>query len=208
MNFFQIILLFNLIVLIIFGIIGFVLSKIRGIKSFGRKEKTKNILGSMTLSISILLLIMFWVWYIIDDNISNMFLSARFLSNADTIKYIAVIIVSLGTVLEILAGVNLGKSARINFPIEETRLITSGIYRVCRNPIVMGCFFLAFGLFLLNLNLLGLFMFITVLIGLNFKVNREAKDLNRRFGKEWDIYCTNVGKYFPKIFKKRRKLCL
>lgn len=200
MTVFQCILLLNLAVLLLFSIIGFIKMRIKGINFWGRRKKADNITGRLTLCISILLLLIFWVWYIVNDNVSYMFVSIKVLNNSILIKWIGTVIVCLGTILEIIAAINLGDSARFHSPLEETKLITSGIYGICRNPVVIGCFFWAFGIFLLNINLLGLLMFITVLIGLNFKVDREAEDLKKRFGKEWDDYCRKTGKYFPKNF--------
>ena len=42
-------------------------------------------------------------------------------------------------------------------------------------------------------------MIVFLLYGYNFKVNTEAKKLEEMFGEQWNAYCKNVGKYFPKL---------
>ena len=72
------------------------------------------------------------------------------------------------------------------------------------NPVVLGIFFYAFSITLLNPNILSLLMLIIVLISYNYKVVMEARELEKRLGSEWYDYCQKTGNYFPKLFIKSR----
>ncbi|MBN2519369.1 MAG: isoprenylcysteine carboxylmethyltransferase family protein, partial [Bacteroidales bacterium] len=166
-------------------------------------EPTKNITGIIAIILSTLLLLTLWIYYIIDSDISGKFFSYGVLIKYSLIQWIASSIISLGTIILIIAGINLGNAVRIHSPVEETNLVTAGIYGIIRNPVVLGVFLYGFGILLLIPNLAALFMFITMIYGYNFKVNLEAEDLYMRFGEEWEKYCSRVGKYFPKNIKKQ-----
>jgi len=116
------------------------------------------------------------------------------------IKWIAVSIMTVSTVIEIISSLSLGKSGRIHSPTEKTKLIITGIYGITRNPIVLGMFLYGLSILLLNPNLLSLVMIVLLVYGYNYKVDSEAKKLEEMFGDKWNVYCKNVSKYLPKLF--------
>lgn len=136
--------------------------------------------------------------YIINSNISLLFLSVDLLTKLICIKWLALSIITISTVIEIISSLTLGKSGRIHSPTEKTKLIKTGIYGIIRNPIVLGLFLYGFGILLLNPNLLSLLMMIFLVYGYNYKVDTEANKLEIMFGDEWNDYCKKVGKYLPK----------
>ncbi len=202
MDIFQIILLVNICVAVGYFIISMITLKVWGVDPMGKREKTDNIFGVLAIIISTLILFGLWIAYIINPNISLLFLSVRQLTILFYIKWIAVSLITIATIMEIVSGLTLGKSGRVYSPTEKTKLIKTGIYGVIRNPIVLGLFLYSLGILLLNPNLLGLFMMILLVYGYNFKVNTEAKKLKEMFGDEWDEYCKKVGKYFPRLFAR------
>ncbi len=121
------------------------------------------------------------------------------------IKYIASFILCFATLIEVIAGLALGKSFKIHSPEEKESitLITKGIYGIIRNPVVLGIFCYAFSIMLLNPTLLSLLIFVIIIIGYNYKVDAEAKEIEKRIGREWYEYCKKTGKYFPLFFNKR-----
>ena len=173
--------------------------KLLGINPLGEKVKTKNKFGVLSIIISTLLLFCLWITYIINSKISLLFFSIDLLAKSQYIKWIATSIMTVATAIEIISGLSLGKSGRIHSPSEKTKLITKGIYGIIRNPIVLGLFLYGISILLLNPNLLSLVMIVFLLYGYNFKVNTEAKKLEEMFGEQWNAYCKNVGKYFPKL---------
>jgi len=176
--------------------------KISGIDPIGKKEKTDKNFGILAIIISTLILFGLWIIYIINPDISLLFLSIRPLTGSVFIKWIAVSLITIATIIEIISGLTLGKSGRIHSSTEKTKLIKTGIYGIIRNPIVLGLFLYGLGILLLNPNLLGLLMIILLLYGYNYKVDTEAKKLKEMFGDEWDEYCKKVGKYLPGLFDR------
>jgi len=200
LNIFQIILLVNICVAVGYFIASMITIKVWGINPIGKKEKTDNIFGVLAIIISTLILFGLWIIYIINPDISSLLLSIKPLTGLVYIKWIAVSLITIATIIEIISGLTLGKSGRIHSSTEKTKLIKTGIYGIIRNPIVLGLFLYGLGILLLNPNLLGLFMIILLIYGYNFKVNTEAKKLKEMFGDRWDEYCKKVGKYFPRLF--------
>jgi len=200
MDIFQIILLFNLCISVGYFIISMLILKLLGINPLGKKVKTKNKFGVLSIIISTLLLFCLWIIYIINSNVSLLFFSIDLLAKSLYIKWIAVSIMTVATAIVIISSLSLGKSGRIHSPLEKTKLITKGIYGIIRNPIVLGLFLYGVSILLLNPNLLSLVMIVFLVYGYNYKVNTEAKKLEEMFGEQWTAYCKNVGKYFPKLF--------
>jgi len=199
---FQIILLINLCIAVGYFIISMIALKISGIDPIGKKEKTDKNFGILAIIISTLILFGLWITYIINPDVSLLFLSVRPLTAPAYIKWIAVSLITIATIIEIISGLTLGKSGRIHSSAEKTKLIKTGIYGIIRNPIVLGLFLYGLGILLLNPNLLGLSMMLLLVYGYNYKVDTEAKKLKEMFGDEWDEYCKKVGKYFPRLFDR------
>jgi len=200
MDIFQKILLFNLCIAVGYFIVSMSILKLLGINPLGKKVKTKNIFGIISLIISTLILFFLWIMYILDSNISLSFLSIDLLTESLYIKWIAVSIMTVSTVIEIISSLSLGKSGRIHSPTEKTKFIITGIYGITRNPIVLGIFLYGLSILLLNPSLLSLVMIVLLVYGYNYKVDTEAKKLEEMFGDEWNVYCKNVSKYLPKLF--------
>lgn len=192
----------NLSVSVGYFIISMIALRISGVRPIGKKDKTDNIFGVMGIIISTLILFGLWIAYIINPDISLFFLSIRPLTAMAYIKWIAVSLITIATMIEIISVLTLGKSGRIFSCAERTELIKTGIYGIIRNPIVFGLFLYVLGILLLNSNLLGLTMVVLLIYGYNYKVDTEAKKLRKIFGDQWDGYCKKVGKYFPRLFSK------
>lgn len=176
--------------------------KMSGINPIGKREKTKNIFGVLAIIISTSILFVLWIMYIINPDISLLFLSIKSLTGLVYIKWISVSLITIATTIEIISSSTLGKSGRIHSPTEKTKLVKTGIYDIIRNPIVLGLFLYGLGILLLNPNLLSSLMIIFMVYGYNYKVDTEAKKLKEMFGDEWDEYCKKVGKYLPRLFNR------
>ncbi|MBN1412550.1 MAG: isoprenylcysteine carboxylmethyltransferase family protein [Spirochaetales bacterium] len=202
MDIYQTILLINLCVSYAYFIISMIFLKASGINPMGKRVKTKNKFGVLSIIISTLILYSLWIIYIIDTNTILLFFSLELMTKSDYVKWTAVVIMTIATIIEIISGLTLGKSGRIHSPAEKIKLVKNGMYGIIRNPIVSGMFLYGFGILLLNPNILGLLMIILMIFGYNFKVDTEAKKLEEMFGNEWNDYCKRTGKYFPKLFTK------
>lgn len=188
----------SLIIVIIIFLIGFVvpliLIKKRGKDARGTKE------GYSLLSKISFLSIFFWLIYILLKILFNEvwgdYLTFNLLS-LDFFIISGLIIIILGFVFELLGIITLGINFRIELPKEETELVTSGIYRVMRNPIVFGVFLLVIGTFLMIPDIFTLVALIFNVVTFNSKAIDEERFLLTRFGKKFEAYKSQVGRYFP-----------
>ena len=113
----------------------------------------------------------------------------------------------LGILLIILAAVLWAKGALksgILECVEDNRLLTSGIYAWCRNPIYSAFMFLIWGICLIPSNMLILvnLPLSYILMGI-FLRPTEEKWLEELYGDEYREYCRNVNRAIP--WKKRKK---
>ena len=156
MDIFQIILLLNLCISVGYFIISMIALKMSKINPIGKKEKTNNSFGVLAIIISTSILFVLWIIYIINPNVSLLFLSIKSLTGLVYIKWISVSVITIATIIEIISSLTLGKSGRIHSPTEKTKLIKTGMYGIIRNPIVLGLFLYGLGILLLNQTLLSL----------------------------------------------------
>ena len=155
-------------------------------------------------SISYFLLIIYIIMYILDRDISYTFY--WFSSLVQDIFIISgMVLAIIGIILESLGIITLGLNFRIELPKEDTRLITSGIYRFMRNPIALSVYLFVIGVFLMTPNIISLFICIFNIIAFNAKVAKEEIFLLERFRNEYEEYANTVGRYFPFTFKKHKK---
>ncbi len=161
-----------------------------------------SILARLT-PVSYFLLIIFLVLYIFFDTIIEGFRTFQWLA-IDSISIIGIIMVAIGSFIEIVATIRLGINFRIELPKEQTELVVSGIYRLMRNPIAFSLYLFVFGIFLMIPNLITLIIFIMNIITFNAKIRNEEKFLSERFGKDYEAYKMKVGRYFPIKVKNRK----
>ncbi|MFX1587068.1 MAG: methyltransferase family protein [Promethearchaeota archaeon] len=154
------------------------------------------------------IMIFSWLTYIIvfiiNDSIILYFLVFKFLAS-DVFIFSGIAVIFLGLILDIWGTAALGTNFRIELPKEETTLITTGIYRLMRNPIVMGVYLLIAGSFLIIPTTISLILLIANIITFDSKVRDEEKFLAKRFGKKFEKYSKKVGRYLPFIIRKNKK---
>lgn len=119
------------------------------------------------------------------------------------------IIFIISGILLILFGIYLWLQAviveKIDKKIKEKKLITSGVYRLVRNPIYSAFIFIFTGTLLLTGNYFLLILpfifwaFLTILMK-----NTEEKWLKNEFGKEYEIYLKEVNRVIPWIRSKSK----
>ena len=151
--------------------------------------------------IAVFLLTIYIVLFIFFNNIIQIFWVISFLLG-DPIIIIGMVLMFIGLVFEILGIKNLGISFRIELPKEQTKLITSGIYKLMRNPIAVSLYLIVIGVFLITPNIFALIILLMNIITFDAKVRREESFLLERFGYEYEQYKNRVGRYLPVTFKK------
>ena len=110
-------------------------------------------------------------------------------------RILAWIIYGLSGLVVLVASLELGESLRVGLPSGKTRLKTTGLYSISRNPIYASCYpwFLSAGVLaphpvIWALSLLSLYVHHRIILG-------EEAFLKKRFGSEWKAYCSQVPRY-------------
>jgi protein-S-isoprenylcysteine O-methyltransferase Ste14 len=103
-----------------------------------------------------------------------------------------------GTLLMVIAQLNLGASWRIG--IEQAArpgLVTSGFYRLCRNPIYLTLFIVLAGFTVLVPTWLSAAALLGAIIGIRRHVVDEESYLTRTYGDAYRTYARQVGRFLP-----------
>lgn len=113
----------------------------------------------------------------------------------------------IGTLL-IIFGIFLWAGAVFNSNIDsgitENKLVTGGVYSLCRNPIYTAFMFFCTGALFISGNIFFLPLFFIYWIFMTALVkNTEEKWLLELYGKEYSDYCKRVNRCIP--FPKSRR---
>jgi len=76
-------------------------------------------------------------------------------------------------------------------PLNNSNLVTTGIYRFTRHPMYYSLIFISFGVFITKLSIYYLFLLISLGLIIKFKISLEEQYLNNRF-KNYLIYKNEV----------------
>ncbi|MBN1802371.1 MAG: isoprenylcysteine carboxylmethyltransferase family protein, partial [Candidatus Lokiarchaeota archaeon] len=87
----------------------------------------------------------------------------------------------------------------IDHPQKKQNLVTSGIYRKIRHPIYLSFYIICIGFLFIILIWQLIPLYIIGVIGIYFQALQEEKILLDRFGKIYEDYIRNSGRFFFKI---------
>jgi len=76
-------------------------------------------------------------------------------------------------------------------PINNSNLVTTGIYRFMRHPMYYSLIFISFGVFIIKLSIYYLFLSISLGLIIKFKIALEEQYLNNKF-KNYLVYKNEV----------------
>ena len=76
-------------------------------------------------------------------------------------------------------------------PINNSKLVTTGIYRFTRHPMYYSLFFISLGVFILKLSIYYLFLSISLGLIIKFKIALEEEYLNNKY-KNYLLYKNEV----------------
>ena len=76
-------------------------------------------------------------------------------------------------------------------PINNSNLVTKGIYRFTRHPMYYSLIFISFGFFIIKLSIYYLFLLISLSLIIKFKIALEEQYLNNKF-KNYILYKNEV----------------
>jgi protein-S-isoprenylcysteine O-methyltransferase Ste14 len=76
-------------------------------------------------------------------------------------------------------------------PINNSKLVTTGIYRFMRHPMYYSLIFISFGIFITKLSIYYLFLLISLVLIIKFKIALEDQYLKNKF-KNYLLYKNEV----------------
>lgn len=105
-----------------------------------------------------------------------------------------------GLALMVRAQLDLGASFRIGID-ERARpgLVTSGLFRLCRNPIFVSMLAVFLGFTLLLPNGVSILLLVGLGIGIRRQVLAEETYLVRTYGDDYRAYARRVGRFVPGV---------
>ena len=80
-------------------------------------------------------------------------------------------------------------------------LMTTGPYRLSRNPMLSGSFIYYAGVCVWLWTWRALLVFIAFIIIMLLQVRSEEKRLRKDFGEEYEAYCRQTGRFWPRSFR-------
>jgi protein-S-isoprenylcysteine O-methyltransferase Ste14 len=114
--------------------------------------------------------------------------------------WLGYVIFILGTVIALIAAINLGKNLTpLPRPKENAELIQGGLYRFVRHPIYFGVIVLSFGWGLIQQSTLVWLYVVIIAIFFDIKSRKEEQWLAERFSAYAD-YQGRVSKLIPWVY--------
>jgi len=118
------------------------------------------------------------------------------LFEADFFPPIGVIAIIFGYYLFAWGVLSLGKSWRVGIDTKSPgELVTTGAFKMSRNPIFVFMDLYLFGTFLIYSNLFFLISVIVLVTGLHLQILYEEAFLKKKYGREYEEYMVKVGRY-------------
>ncbi|GAU79301.1 isoprenylcysteine carboxylmethyltransferase family protein [Fusibacter sp. 3D3] len=116
---------------------------------------------------------------------------------SEKMRYMGLVIGLIGDLVFTISVWTMRDSWRAGIPEkDETKMITDGIYSMSRNPAFLGFDLMYFGLLLLFFNWVLLVFSIGAMFMLHLQILSEEQYLEKVFGKPYEIYRSNVRRYF------------
>jgi len=108
--------------------------------------------------------------------------------------FVGFLIIIIAFIILLVAIKDLGRNlSPFPRPINNSNLVTTGIYRFMRHPMYYSLIFISFGVFITKLSIYYLFLSISLGLVIKFKIALEEQYLNNKL-KNYLLY-KNEGKY-------------
>ncbi len=163
--------------------------------AFSKEPNTYNFIGKI-FKLTIVLLITNVVIYAFIEPWYKFLGELSILSEFGVVAYIGVSIVFISLMLIVVAQNEMSNSWRIGIDVKnKTTLITSGIFKISRNPIFLGVQLSLLGLFLITPNTLMLVLLVVGILCIHIQVRLEEEFLEKSHPKEYLNYKTKVNRW-------------
>ncbi len=117
-------------------------------------------------------------------------------------RWFGVFLCYLGLAVFALALHAFGRAWRIGIDEKNSnQLVTSGIFSLSRNPIFLFMHLYFLGIALIYPSLFFWLAFAIEIVSIHLQILREEKFLRLKFGAEYQDYCSQVKRYFGKIYR-------
>jgi len=112
---------------------------------------------------------------------------------ASTFSYLlGILIIIIAFIIMLVSIKDLGRNlSPFPRPINNSNLVTTGIYRFTRHPMYYSLIFISIGVFITKLSIYYLFLLISLGLIIKFKIDLEEQYLNNKF-KNYLVYKNNV----------------
>ena len=121
------------------------------------------------------------------------FLPEEQIIQASTLSYfLGILIIIIAFIMMLVSIKDLGRNlSPFPRPINNSNLVTSGIYRFTRHPMYYSLIFISIGVFIIKLSIYHLFLTISLTLIIKFKIALEEKYLMNKF-KNYLLYKNEV----------------
>ena len=102
------------------------------------------------------------------------------------------LIIIIALIILLVAIKDLGRNlSPFPRPINNSNLVTTGIYQFTRHPMYYSLIFISFGVFIIKLSIYYLFLSTTLCLIIKFKIDLEERYLSKKF-KNYSLYKNEV----------------
>ena len=106
--------------------------------------------------------------------------------------FVGFLIIIIALIILLISIKDLGRNlSPFPRPINNSKLVTSGVYRFMRHPMYYSLIFISFGVFITKLSIYYLFLSISLALIIKFKIDLEEQYLNNKF-KNYLLYKNEV----------------
>ena len=121
------------------------------------------------------------------------FIPQKQIIQVSTLSYlVGFLIIIISFIILLVAIKDLGKNlSPFPRPIKNSNLVTTGIYRFTRHPMYYSLIFISLGVFITKLSIYYLFLSISLIFIIKFKIALEEQYLNNKF-KNYLLYKNEV----------------
>ena len=121
------------------------------------------------------------------------FLPQKQIIQASTFSYLlGILIIIIACIIMLISIKDLGRNlSPFPRPINNSNLVTTGIYRFTRHPMYYSLIFISIGVFIIKLSIYYLFLTISLASIIKFKIALEEKYLMNKF-KNYLLYKNEV----------------